>query len=335
MGVTSGALPSDRMVLWEALDALSHQLELCAVTAETQLVVLIDPALDDSQIIGIHAAVTRTGAHSIDVHITPGRCSGNKPLNAAISASDLIITTGSHTVTHLSTAVPTLHLHSVPPQLFAPHASLKRRVRAFAALVDDADTLVLSDSNGTSITVSLAGGTTRFDHGFIEPGQHRARFPAGWVMTTPSAGSVYGQLVLMPGDANLSGKRLINSPVVLYIANDHISSIEGDNPDADVLRALLEHVNKPTAYGVAGLSLGMNPGSVAPGLFDARLVDPVVSQLLAGIVHLSFGENLVADRPCPQTITLALQSRDVHIDGLPVVRNGRLEGDFAPDVYEL
>ena len=73
MGVTSGALPSDRMVLWEALDALSHQLELCAVTAETQLVVLIDPALDDSQIVGIRAAVTRTGAHSIDVHITPER----------------------------------------------------------------------------------------------------------------------------------------------------------------------------------------------------------------------------------------------------------------------
>ena len=323
------------MVLWEALDALSHQLELCAVTTETRLVVLIDPALGGDQVAGIRAAVARTGAQAIEVHIAAERCQDNEPLRAAANASDLIITTGSHTAAHLVSDVAALHLHPVPPQLFSPHVSLKRRVQTAATLVDNADTLVLSDPNGTNVTVSLSGAMIRFDHGFIDGDQRRARFPAGWVMITPPAGSTCGQLVLMPGDANLSANRMIDSPVVLQLIDDHISTIEGDSPDADVVRALLEHPKEPSAYGVASLNIGMNPGSAAPGPFDARLLDPIVSKLLAGVVHMSFGENLVADRPCRQTITVALRDRTLHIDALPVVRSGRLEGDFAPDVYEL
>ena len=278
------------------------------MTAETRLVVLVDPALNGDQLAVIRMAITRTGAQAIDVHIDPDRCFANEPLNAAVDTSDLIITTGTHTASFLDADVPTLHLHSVPPQLFAPHASLKRRVHALARSLDDAGTLAISDTNGTDLTMSLSGSTTRFDHGFLDADQPRASFPAGWVRVMPAAGTVQGQLVLMPGDANLSANRLIDSPVVLRIIDDHISEIEGHSPDADVIRALLEHPGESTAYGVARVSIGMNPGSVASGLFDPRLLDPVVSQLLAGVVHLSFGDNLVADRPCHQTITVAVRT---------------------------
>ena len=61
----------------------------------------------------------------------------------------------------------------------------------------------------------------------------------------------------------------------------------------------------------------------------------MVGRLLAGVVGVSFGTNLTADRPSTQRIGFALRNRDVYIDDLPVVVRGQLDGDFAPDVYEL
>lgn len=322
------------MVRWEALDALSHQLELCAVGAETRLVVLIDPSIAADQITAMQIAVARSGATAIEIHIEPDRGLDNEPLDAAIAAADLVITTGHHQPSSWP-AARVLHIHPISPARFAPHASLRRRVNALSRALGSATTLTLSDANGTNLSVALAGSAISFDHGFVDEDHHIACFPAGWVKVVPTASTAHGQLVLMPGDANLGAARLINSPVVLQVVGDHISAIEGDSPDADVVRALLEHADEPTAYGIAGISVGLNPGPVETTAFDDRLLDPVVSRLLAGTVRISFGENLVADRPCRQTVTMALRSRTMHLDELPVVVHGELEGDIAPDVYEL
>jgi len=323
------------MVVWETLDALSHQLELCNVSAETRLAVLIDPAIDAEQVAQTRAAVARSGASAIEIHLSPNHCVNNEPLAAAVSVCDLIVTTGRHDRCAFASDDQVLHLHSIARQSFAPHASLRRRVRSLVGAIESATTLTVSGANGTDISITLSGARTEFDHGFVAADHNRASFPAGWVNVTPTVATVHGQLVLMPGDANLNADRLMNSPVVLHIVNDHISVIEGDSPDADVMRALLEHSGETSAFGVAGVSIGLNPGAVVSGPFDDRLLDPIISRLLAGVVQLSFGDNLVADRPCPQTVTVALRGRSVHLDALPVVVVGQLNGDFAPDVYEL
>lgn len=322
------------MVRWEALDALSHQLELCAIGAETRLVVLIDPSLERDQIARLQTAIERSGATAIEVHIAPVRCAGNEPLIAAVAAADLVITTGDHNPCGFDDT-PVLHVQPVSPDQFAPHASLRRRVNALATSLGSASMLTLTDTNGTNLTVGLGSSSISLDHGFVSGDHPLACFPAGWVQAVPAAATVQGQLVLMPGDANLGAARLINSPVVLQLVGDHISAIEGDSPDADIVRALLEHPGEPAAYGMAGLSIGLNPGPGEGGVFDLRLLDPIISLLLAGVVRISFGENLVADRPCSQIVTMALRARTVHLDELPVVVDGRLEGEFAPDVYEL
>jgi hypothetical protein len=323
------------MVVWETLDALSHQLELCNVSAESRLAVLIDPTLDTEQIAQTRAAVARSGASAIEIHLAPNECVNNEPLAAAINVCDLIVTTGGHDRHAFATDDRVLHLHSMTRQSFAPHASLRRRVRSLVGAVESATTLTVSGTNGTDISITLSGSSTEFDHGFVTAGHNRASFPAGWVNVTPTSASVHGQLVLMPGDANLNAHRLINSPVFLQIVDDHISAIEGDSPDADVIRALLEHPGETSAFGIAGVSIGLNPGAVVSGPFDNRLLDPIIGRLLAGVIQLSFGNNLVADRPCPQTVTMALRDRSVHLEALPVVVAGQLDGDFAPDVYEF
>lgn len=323
------------MVVWETLDALSHQFELCTVGAETRLAVLIDPVIDAEQIAQTRAAVARSGASAIEIHLSPNQCLDNEPLAAALHACDLIVTTGGHDSGAFATHDQVLHLHSIARQSFAPHASLRHRVRSLVGAVESANSLTVSGANGTDISITLSGSRSGFDHGFVAADHNRASFPAGWVNVTPTGATVHGQLVLMPGDANLNAGRLINSPIVLQIVDDHISSIDGDSPDADIMRALLEHPGETSAFGIAAVSIGLNPGAVVSGPFDNRLLDPIISRLLAGVVQLSFGNNLVADRPCPQTLTVALRGRSVHLDALPVVVGGQLGGDFAPDVYEL
>lgn len=328
------------MVQWEALDALSHQLELCKIDPDASVVVVFDAQISLERAALIRAAVARTGADAIEIRpMGTSRADGDhRMLRAAIEAADIVIATGApggNPTAALDGDHQLLYLCDIAPQSFGPHASLRRRVTALHKQLDTADTLTLSDAHGTELHIRVANGVVSADHGLIDAESPVACFPAGWVAITPGRASVHGQLVVMPGDVNLGASRVVASPVVLQIVDDHVSAIDGDSPDADVLRALFEYPNEPSAYGVAEFSLGMNPGAQAMTAFDDRLLNPVIGRLLAGIVTLSFGGNMVADRPCRQKFTLAMAKRTVHVDGLPVVLGGRLDGDFAPDVYEL
>ncbi len=323
------------MVQWEALDALSHQLELCKIDPDSSVVVIFDAQASPDRVALIRAAVERTGAEAIEIRPMQTSHRDQRLLRSALEGADIVIATNAGAFPLDQGDHQTLYLCDVAPQEFAPHASLRRRVTALSTRLEAAETLLLTDAHGSELHIRLSGGVVGSDHGLIDSEHTVAHFPAGWVSVTPARASVNGQLVVMPGDANLGAARVVTSPVVLQIVDDHVSAIVGESPDADVLRALFEHPNEPSAYGVAELSLGMNPGTNAPRAFDSRLLDPVIARLFAGVVTVSFGENLVADRPCAQRVTLSLSRRTVHLDGLPIVVGGRLDGNFAPDVYEL
>lgn len=326
------------MVVWEALDALSHQLELCKIGADTRVVVLFDDDIDQGRASQIRAALARTGAEALEVRPLDNRLSvaNNQLLPALLNAATVAITTNDrHLDLLLGNVRRVLHLPDIAPHAFPPHASLRLRVSSLIEQVRNGSSLTISDPNGTDLRVELSGSKSDADDGLLDPEHNITCFPSGWVSITPARGTVNGQLVIMPGDANLGATRLISSPLVLQIVNDHISAIDGESPDADVLRALFEYPGDASAYGIAQISVGMNPGKEAMSPFDNRLLDPIISRLLAGVITISFGENLLADRPCSQKVPLALPSRTLQIDGLPIVNAGRLDGDFAPDVYEL
>ncbi len=326
------------MVVWEALDALSHQLELCKIGPERSVAVVIDAAAAADRAALVRAAVARTGADAVELRPIRNQRDRRRPemLHAALSAADIVIVaTDDEIAIDRTEGQQILYLCDIEPHVFAPHASLRRRVESLRALTTGATSLVLADTHGTDLRITLTGAAVDGDHGLLDSDHLVARFPAGWVAAVPRRSTVSGQLVIMPGDANLGANRVATSPVVLQIVDDHVSVIDGDSPDADVLRAVFEYQNEPNAYGVAEISVGMNPGITPAAPFDARLLDSTIGRLLAGVVTISFGENLIADRPCQQRVTLALPTRTVHIDGLPVVSDGQLDGDFAPDVYEL
>jgi len=324
------------MVLWEALDALSHQLELCKIDAECRIVVVVGDSVAPERSSLIRAAVTRVGADAVEVRTIADSSCASLPsilLTEIAAAADVVITTTDDL--GASPGCQVLHLVDCAPHAFPPHINLSRRVHSLRSQLQSARSLVMSDRHGTNLTVDVADSRVRSDDGLLTTDQPAAQFPAGWVDVTPGSGAVNGELIVMPGDANLGARRIISSPLRLRIIDDYVAAIEGDNPDADVLRALFEHADHPSAYAVASLSLGLNPGRGAPTAFDERLLHPELSRLLAGVCTISFGENLHADRPCNQTFTLALPGRSVRLDGQSVSNDGVLDGDLAPDVYEI
>jgi len=324
------------MVVWEALDALSHQFELCKIGADSRVVVVVGDTTTTDRVALVRAAVARSGADSAELRPigTGPRIDESSLLTDIGATADLVILTEPLVNIAVGDKQALLVLGDCEPQAFPPHATMARRVRSLHKRLAGASLLELSDPHGTDLRIDLSGSSTTSDSGILDARNRRTSFPAGWVGSIPAHNTVNGDLIVMPGDANLGAQRLISSPVRLHIIDDHVSAIEGDNPDADVLRALFEYAHEPSAYGLAGISIGMNPGRERAAAFDTRLLDPQLARLLAGVVTISFGENLLADRPCSQTVTLALSGRRVFLDDLPVVGDGHLQGDFAPDVYE-
>ncbi len=338
------------MVTWDALDALSHAFELNGIGPTSRVVALVG---DNTEVAAlVRAALARSHAEALEIHpVRSGadevdRLRQGSLLPGLIEGVDIVIdalgpptqvTTGARSLVDGTNArllrlLPAAAEAHVRP----PHASLATRVDRVGGLVAAGRDLAIHDDNGTDLVVSLDAMRVTTDGGRAAGPGATAEFPSGWVTVTPGATTIEGDLVVMPGDGNLSRGQHISSPIRLTIRQDRIIAIDGDNADADVLRALFEAMDTVDAYGVASISLGLNPGRLGSGQpFDDVLIDNDLARLSAGVVTIKFGDNEYADRPCPGQVGLALSRRSVTLDDSPLCHHGTLAGDATPDVYEL
>lgn len=217
-----------------------------------------------------------------------------------------------------------------------PHPGLESRVERGIKLLESAKTLELSDPRGTKLSIKLASAEMHGSWGSVtEPGTSD-RWPSGFFGAVPAADSVSGILVIMPGDINLSIHEFVHSPVTIAIDDDHISEIEGESGDADIIRTHLEAFDDVAAYGFSALDIGMNKSTRhdQSELYDRSLLDTTEARITAGFVTLTFGTNPVAGRVAPGTFMVCLRRPTVHIDGIVAIDGGKLVGELAPDVYE-
>ncbi|MEM7093484.1 MAG: hypothetical protein AAF567_10820 [Actinomycetota bacterium] len=331
------------MITWDALDALSHAFELNGIGPGSTVIAVVGD--DPDLALLVRTALARSRAEAVEVHPVrsgPGDLAGlldGPLLSSMLDAADIVIDAlpdPGLADLDLGGALLRLHPAAATAELRPPHANLDTRVQVLRELLASGVDMAIRDDNGTDLSLWTEGGEITGDGGRVGGPGDRAEFPSGWVRVVPAAGSVHGTVVLMPGDANLTRGAHFDSPVRLEIHDDLITAIDGDSPDADVIRALLEHIDHDHAYGFSSFGLGMNPGRrTTGGPFDPELVDDTLATLTAGVVRLAFGDNLVADRPCGATIALALAGRDIAVDGADLCRGGELVGDIAPDVYEL
>jgi 2,5-dihydroxypyridine 5,6-dioxygenase len=207
-----------------------------------------------------------------------------------------------------------------------PDPMLRAKVRAAVEMLDGAREMRVTSRHGTDLTVNLVGAPARGAAGFVDEPGRIGYWPAGLCVAFPTAGSVNGRIVLAPGDANLTFKRYIESPVSLLVESDHVTVIEGAGLDAEMTRSYYEAWNDPTAYAVSHVGWGLNPRARwgAMVMYDRRDINGTELRAFEGNFLFSTGANETANRFTACHFDFPMRDCTVALDGQVVVEGGRL-----------
>jgi 2,5-dihydroxypyridine 5,6-dioxygenase len=212
----------------------------------------------------------------------------------------------------------------------APRAEDEAEVRNAMRRLKAARVMQVTSRAGSDLTIALAGARIGGVWGFTAKPGSLSHWPAGLVLAFPQAGSVNGTLVLAPGDVNLTFKRYLADAVLLRIADDHVTAIEGGSVDAELMRgyfaAWATHPGDRSAYAVSHVGWGLNRRARwdAMTFYDKADFNGTELRAFAGNFLYSTGANEVAGRHTLGHFDLPLRACTVTLDGVAVVEDGVL-----------
>lgn len=335
------------------LDVIRRQLAACDLAAGEVVAILSESTSRPAIVGAARLAAQDLGGRVVDVTMptppNPGPVAlrstgasvalqGNPAALAALAAADLVVDCTVEGILHapelpaiLGAGTRVLMVVNEDPEAmdrWAFDPSLRPRVEAALTELRAARELRVSSAAGTDLRVDLSGAFTAGAHGATEGPGTIAHWPAGLVVAFPAAGCVDGTLVLAPGDANLTFKDYVRTPVTLLIEGDRVVRIDGDGLDADLLRSYLAAFDEEEAYGVSHVGWGLNPGARwdALALLDKRETNGIELRAFAGGFLFSTGANENAGRYTRGHFDFPMRGCTVALDGRVVVDAGRLVG---------
>jgi 2,5-dihydroxypyridine 5,6-dioxygenase len=207
-----------------------------------------------------------------------------------------------------------------------PREEDQPRVKAALAKLRAAKRMRVTSAAGTDLDVVLEGAPSAGVWGWTDRPGTVAHWPGGVVVAFPLAGTVNGTLVLSPGDANLTFKRYVESPVRLILRDDHIVAVEGEGADALLMRAHLAAWGDRSAYAVSHVGWGLNPRARREALLfhDRRDVNGTELRAAAGNFLFSTGANEFAGRYTEGHFDIPVFGCTIALDGEDVVREGEV-----------
>jgi 2,5-dihydroxypyridine 5,6-dioxygenase len=211
-----------------------------------------------------------------------------------------------------------------------PDDALEAQVKAHSKRMRSAKAMHVSSAAGTDLQIDLQGAPGGGNWGYTAKPGTMTHFPGGLVLAFPKAGSVNGRLVLGIGDVNLAFKRYIEQPIALTIENDHITRIEGQGVDAQLMRDYLAaweaRDGHRAAYAVSHIGYGLNAAARfdSMAMFDKRDFNGTELRCAAGSFLYSTGANESAGRYTLGHFDLPMKHCTVALDGTLVVREGVL-----------
>jgi 2,5-dihydroxypyridine 5,6-dioxygenase len=259
----------------------------------------------------------------------------------ALAASDLVIDCTVEGLLHspelgqiLAGGTRVLMISNEHPEVFDRlrfDPDLARRVDLGHDWLSNAGTMHVTSRAGTDLTIELAGAATAGSTGVTAGPGSIAHWPGGLVLAFPAAHTVNGTIVLDIGDMNLTFNRLLESPVVLHIVDDHIERIEGDGADAILFRSYLSAFGDRESYATSHVGWGMNQFARwdAAQLYDRRETWGTEARAYAGNFLYSTGANETAGRFTAGHFDLPMRNCTVRLDDRAVVENGELVADLS------
>ena len=188
---------------------------------------------------------------------------------------------------------------------------LRRRGHAVAEALEAASEAHLADSNGTDLTLELAGRKAIPDAGELtEPGAF-GNLPCGEGFISPAGGR--GTLMV---DGSLAGIGLAAEPVELVVEGGHLTSARGGQG-----MAFMELLTKygDDATNVAELGIGTNEKAILTG-------EILEDEKILGSAHVAFGASagIGGTVQVPVHLDCIVINPTVELDGEAIVRDGGL-----------
>jgi len=207
-----------------------------------------------------------------------------------------------------------------------PRPEDRAAVRQGVTLARAARRMTVTSPAGTGLAVEMAGAAVAGVWGWTDRPGTLAHWPGGVVVAFPRAGTVNGTLVLAPGDVNLTFKRYLAAEIRLTIADDHITAVEGQGADAEMMRRALSAWGDRAAYAVSHVGWGTNPRARYEALSMYALDDTNGTELraVAGNFLFSTGANEFANRFSEGHFDIPCFGTTIALDGVAVVRDGVL-----------
>jgi 2,5-dihydroxypyridine 5,6-dioxygenase len=342
---------------WRYVHAFREQFLRCGLVEGEIVTILSETQSRPSLVETARLAAQSLGGRVSDVvvptppstHPVPVRSTGasqaianNPAVVAALAASDLVIDCTVEGLLHapelgriLGAGARVLMVSNEHPDTFDRlrwDPDLPRRVDLGLAKLRAASVMRVTSAAGTDLRVRLEGGFIAGSTGVTDGPGSIAHWPGGLVLVFPAAGSVEGEVVLSPGDLNLTFNLYLRSTVRLRIESDHIVEIDGDGLDAELFRSYLGAFGDRESSATSHVGWGMNPSARwdALELYDKRETWGTELRAFAGNFLYSTGANETAGRYTAGHFDLPMRNCTVTLDGDPVVVDGRLIPELAP-----
>jgi leucyl aminopeptidase (aminopeptidase T) len=159
----------------------------------------------------------------------------------------------------------------------ADWAEVERITLNLIEKMKDAESVIITGPNGTSISFSIKGRTIEPDTGILTRKGLFGNLPAGEAFLAPVENTAVGTLVLEWGPT-----RKLRSPVTLNIKDGLVYNVEGDDEYAAELKAKLEE--NPLFGNIAELGIGTNSKATRPD-------NILETEKILGTIHIALGDN--------------------------------------------
>jgi 2,5-dihydroxypyridine 5,6-dioxygenase len=207
-------------------------------------------------------------------------------------------------------------------------AKLRSTVEAGGRVLKAGSTLHVTSPAGTDLTADISGEDLPITHqwGYVDEPGRWDHWPSGFVACFPRDRSAEGRIVLQPGDALIPWQRYVRDQVVISVEKGFIVDVSGEGADAFVMRDYFESWKDNEVWAMSHMGWGLLPAArwSAFDVYDPRSLYGQELRSTAGNFMWSTGSNRFADRHTPAHVDVPMRGCTVEIDGVAVVRHGRL-----------
>ncbi len=207
-----------------------------------------------------------------------------------------------------------------------PRESLRKRVETSMDMLKQAESMRVTSSAGTDISVRLVSDTPIIgQYGYTDQPGRWDHFAGGFAAFYPVEESVNGRIVLDAGDILLPLNRYVQSPIDITIKNGFITDIKGEGLDVLLFKQYFESWKDKAVYGTSHFGWGLDENALWEAMsFYGNETYGMDARAFAGNFMWSTGPNAHVKRFTKCHYDIPMRSCSIELDGKEIIKEGTI-----------